>query len=249
MREALARSDRDFLLTEDADDGPSRILSALQLVLRRPIEVAGTLAMGALTGAILVNALVMQTGSHPAPFFARQAADSAALRARPPSIPARQAGDPAVAAPSPEEVALVRELQAELSSRGLYDGVADGVRGPRTDSAIRSFQQQARIPVDGEPSEDLLSRVKSAPRPALREDPIATYLASNPPVPPAKRLLAVERALASLGYGPLKVDGLMDVDTQGAIERFERDRALPVTGRATPAVIRELGAMSGLPLE
>jgi peptidoglycan hydrolase-like protein with peptidoglycan-binding domain len=248
VREALARSDRDFLLTEPADDGPSRIVSALHLFLRRPVEVAGTLTMGAMTGAILVNALVMQTGSHPAPFFARQAAEQAALlRSRPQTVPARQSAE--IVAASPQEVPLVRELQIELSSRGLYEGAADGMLGPKTDAAIRSFQQDAGLDVDGTPSEDLLSRMKSAPRPAAKEDPIATFLASNPPVPPAKRLLAVERALASLGYGPLKVDGLMDADTKGAIERFEGDRALPVTGRVSPSLIRELKAISGIPLE
>ena len=61
--------------------------------------------------------------------------------------------------------------------------------------------------------------------------------------------MAIERALASLGYGPLKVDGLMDEDTQASIERFEENRGMPVTGRVSNRLLRELSEVSGLSVE
>ena len=61
MREALARSDRDFMMSDDGDDNPSRLLGALQLVLNHPIEVAGVLAMAGLAVAIVFNAVALQS--------------------------------------------------------------------------------------------------------------------------------------------------------------------------------------------
>jgi len=92
---------------------------------------------------------------------------------------------------------------------------------------------------------------RAIPAPVPR-DPIADMLrsASNP-VPPAiiepnKAVLGAQRALNKLGYGPIKPDGLAGPGTRQAIERFERDRKLPVTGDLTPRVTRELSALSGI---
>jgi hypothetical protein len=41
----------------------------------------------------------------------------------------------------------------------------------------------------------------------------------------------------------------MDAETQAAIEKFERERKLPITGQASERVVRELAAMTGRPLE
>ena len=41
----------------------------------------------------------------------------------------------------------------------------------------------------------------------------------------------------------------MDDDTGASIERFESDRGLPVTGRISARLTRELTAVSGLPVE
>ena len=54
------------------------------------------------------------------------------------ALPAAAAGDPNVAA-----------LQVALRARGLYAGAVDGVAGPRTGAAVRSFQRRAGIAVDG----------------------------------------------------------------------------------------------------
>ncbi len=66
---------------------------------------------------------------------------------------------------------------------------------------------------------------------------------------PQKLVSSAQRALTKLGYGPLKSDGLMGVGTRQAIEKFERDRRLPVTGELNPKTIRELAAQSGALVE
>ena len=60
--------------------------------------------------------------------------------------PARLATLPAHESPAPptaDDMATVKGLQVALSLRGLYDGTPDGVAGPRTVAAIRSYQASA----------------------------------------------------------------------------------------------------------
>ena len=54
-----------------------------------------------------------------------------------------------------------------------------------------------------------------------------------------------QRALVKLGYGPLKADGLMGASTRAAIEKFERDRKLPVKGEPSTRTFRELATRAG----
>jgi peptidoglycan hydrolase-like protein with peptidoglycan-binding domain len=55
--------------------------------------------------------------------------------------------------------------------------------------------------------------------------------------------------LSDFGYGQIKATGVYDADTRASIERFERERKLPVTGQISERVVRELGAMTGRPLD
>jgi peptidoglycan hydrolase-like protein with peptidoglycan-binding domain len=106
------------------------------------------------------------------------------------------------------------------------------------------------------------------PTAAPRRDPIAGLIAPAPvaalpapaasaPTPPAapsaptpsRQVMAVQRALGDFGYGQVRATGLYDPDTRVAIERFERARSLPVTGQVSERLIRELGAMTGRPLD
>jgi peptidoglycan hydrolase-like protein with peptidoglycan-binding domain len=96
----------------------------------------------------------------------------------------------------------------------------------------------------------------SAPaRATTVRDPIAEMIRLGGPVPtpPANVgrsdggdiVLAGQRALARLGYG-VKADGSMGPGTRQAIERFEQDRRLPVTGTFGPRTARELSSLSGI---
>jgi peptidoglycan hydrolase-like protein with peptidoglycan-binding domain len=65
----------------------------------------------------------------------------------------------------------------------------------------------------------------------------------------SKRVLGLQRALAEYGYGQIKPTGVIDADTKAAIERFERERRLPITGQLSDRVARELASVTGRPLE
>lgn len=55
------------------------------------------------------------------------------------------------------------ELQERLSNQGFDPGVADGIIGANTRSAIRSFQLQLGWPADGHPTQELLGRLRAEP--------------------------------------------------------------------------------------
>jgi peptidoglycan hydrolase-like protein with peptidoglycan-binding domain len=230
---------------DDVDDVERavRVPLWLMFMLRRPADSLAGIAAAFAASAILVNALFLQSGPHPAPIFAN----------KPPPAPIVQPKlfdtRSAVPVAKPRTDIVVAEIQRELVKRGFYDGPTDGVYGPKTDSAIRDFEQAAGLTPSAEPNDVLLqtinrSQIKAkAPPAATRNDPIAQLLAPN------ARVTAVQRALADFGYGQIRPSGVYDLATRSAIERFERERKLPVTGQINDHLVRELSDQTGRPLE
>ena len=259
MREALARSDRDFVMDETDTSAYSRLGAVLRLVLERPGEVLGSITLVGVAGVILANALFWQQGQHPAPLFREQSREidnAATLRTPIPPPPEVRSSASTPATPVAGADPLVRALQTELAARGHDVGEIDGVIGPKTDAAIRAFQTRAGLPADGVPSASLLTRVKAArmapaapaPSAAPAADPIAELLRADTPAPDS-RLLTIERSLVKLGYGPMKIDGIMSPETRRAIEEFERDEGLPVTGTVNARLIRQLSTTASPPVQ
>ena len=230
---------------KDTFGGPGRIAEA---VSRHPREFVG-LTMGTIaTFAIVTNALFLQKGPHPAPIFATRPLlqNEAALPSRVQSTPAG-AADASMQARSQ----TITNIQRELTRKGFYDGPADGIWGAKTDVAVRDFAQAAGMKINPEAGDGLLRTITAsnvrAPAAGAAEaslnDPIAKLIA------PSKRVMAIQRALSEFGYGQIKPTGVYDPETRTAIEKFERDRRLPVTGQISDRFVRELAAMTGRPLE
>jgi len=198
--------------------------------MQHPREFVGIVVAVAATAIIFINALFLQHGPHPAPIFSTRPLTHAA-------------------APVPQSGAeLVTDIQRALARKGFYTDVVDGIWGSATDSAVRDFVQAAGLKIAPQASEELLraimaSKVQAVPLPPPRNDPIARLLAPSP------KLLAVQRALSDFGYGQIKPSGVYDAETRAAIEKFERERKLPVTGQASAAMVRELATVTGRPLE
>ncbi len=232
---------------DDESEGSGLRAMLARLVGGNPVDAIGVFLAGAAAIAILTNALYLQPGPHPAPIFTIKprpvvAEPAAPARVAAPATPAAETGRP--------KTAIIMDIQRELARRGLFDGPPDGMLGPKTDTAIRDFAQLAGLKVSGEPNEELLRSITAsnlrktmAPAAPVRSDPIAELIA------PSSRVIAVQRALADYGYGPLKATGTYGPETVKAIEKFERDRKLPVTGQISPRLLRELAAVTGRPLE
>ena len=210
--------------------------AAVLAILRRPQTLAGA-ALLAVGAGISANALYLQPGPHPAPFFTTHAQS------------ASHAGQP-------DE--LVRAVQDALKQIGYYSGPLDGIAGPQTQSAIEAFEAQSGREPTGEPTLELLAMIQAARRPDL--SPVPTQMASSEPeseasetsagVPqmpqPDPLVASIQDALARSAYGPLVADGVAGPDTHEAIKRFQRDHNLPVTGEVSDALIIELRAAGAL---
>ncbi|MEQ9673742.1 MAG: peptidoglycan-binding domain-containing protein, partial [Roseovarius indicus] len=55
-----------------------------------------------------------------------------------------------------------KELQRQLKNRGLGIEKIDGLIGPNTRSAIVAFQRSAGMKADGNPSQEVLRRLKGS---------------------------------------------------------------------------------------
>ena len=230
----------------DLDGTAGRLAGAIG---RHPREFVGILMAAVAVTAIFVNALFLQHGPHPSPIFATR---TAAVQEVPVALPHPRVVEPAApvtVARSP--VQIIGDIQRELNRKGYYDGAADGIWGAKTDAAARDFVQATGLKINADASESLLHAIvlsapkaKSTPAAApVRNDPIAELIA------PTKQILAIQRALTDFGYGQIKPTGVYDPATQAAIEKFERDRKLPVTGQISDQMVRELSAVTGRPLE
>jgi lytic murein transglycosylase len=76
----------------------------------------------------------------------------------------RLADGPGVQAPWPRDLAVLSRqqltaLQTALNQLGFDSGAPDGVMGPNTRGAIRSYQRSVGLPADGYPRMDLLQRL------------------------------------------------------------------------------------------
>ena len=232
---------------ETAFDGASRLAAAIG---EHPREFVGLVMAALATFAILVNALFLQKGPHPAPIFATRSLFEHEA-AMPPRVQGVQP-NAAVETSALARTQMIASIQRELARKGFYDGSADGIWGSKTDIAVRDFAQAAGIKINPEASDSLLRAITTSnaraaaagaaadPAPA---DPIAKLIA------PSKRVTAIQRALSDFGYGQIKPTGQFDPETKAAIEKFERDRKLPVTGQISDRLARELAAMTGRPLE
>lgn len=124
--------------------------------------------LGALSIAIVVNALFLQDGKHPAPIAATQvhevpARTSVALEdgytAR---MTLAQFPKTFDQLPAGKQRAVIAEIQKALAGMGLYTGKIDGIHGPKTRRAITAYQRVAGLKVTGDPTEELLGQIRYA---------------------------------------------------------------------------------------
>jgi peptidoglycan hydrolase-like protein with peptidoglycan-binding domain len=133
--------------------------------------------------------------------------------------------------------ARVREVQRKLNRLGYRAGAIDGLFGPVTDEAVRRFQRDNALAVDGivgpRTLRELRSRSKRLER--LLSEGVG-FRKPNGSV----RVRSVQRKLNRLGYGAGEVDGLFGPVTDRAVRRFQAERGLQVDGIVGPRTLRRL---------
>ncbi|MFZ0607632.1 MAG: peptidoglycan-binding domain-containing protein [Xanthobacteraceae bacterium] len=109
-----------------------------------------------------------------------------------------------------------------------------------TSEPIASIAPRPNAPA---PQRRLTTAIAALPVAMRRDDPIADLIGPSP------RIAAVQRALSDYGYGQVPPSGILDDATTVAIDKFEREHRLPVTGEVTDRLMRELASLVGHPLQ
>lgn len=209
----------------------------MRMLLHSPKDViAGALAFSA-AGAIIANALFLQAGRHPSPMFGTVTTMPTPVLANPlprprPLEAAGRAVDP-LAQPEPRSAEARSADPRTTDPRTTDSKTADSkAADPMTNLVVKA--------TGGAPAAAPNVARPPAPIPARGETTQSTG---------SRRVAAVQRALTEYGYGQLKPTGTVGADTQAAIQKFERDRKIPVTGQMSERLVKELAAVIGHPVE
>jgi hypothetical protein len=109
-------------------------------------------------------------------------------------------------------------------------------------------------PRANDPLANLMKATTPAPPPSSPLAPSPSIARPPAPVPAvqvtgSRRVAAVQRVLTEYGYGQLKATGTIGADTQTAIQKFERERKMPVTGQMSDRLVHELAVVTGHPID
>jgi hypothetical protein len=236
----------------DDDDTPRRRRGAKAMVVEAETErglmmrillhspkdlVAGALAVAAI-GAIVANALFLQSGPHPSPMFGSVVTLPA---------PAPSSVSPF---PRPRPAEATKAEAAPAEPRAVESKTADTKAADTKAVEPKAADIKASDTKAADPLTNLVKATSAAP--------VATSSIPRPPAPipfpshndnlapgGSRRVAAVQRALTEYGYGQLKPTGTIGSDTQAAIARFERERKIPATGQMSDRMVHELSAMIG----
>jgi hypothetical protein len=207
----------------------------MRALLHSPKDmVAGALAVAAI-GAVVTNALFLQSGPHPSPMFGSVV-----------TLPAPGSPSSVNPLPRPRPAEAIKSEAAPTEPKASDLKAAEPKSVEPKASDLKSSDLKA-----SDPLANLVKATSSAP--------ISTSAIPRPPAPVpvssradaslaqggSRRVAAVQRALTEYGYGQLKPTGTVGPDTQAAVAKFERDRKIPATGKMDDLLVRELSAMIG----
>mgnify|MGYP006285041487 CR=1 FL=1 len=220
MREALARSNHDFVLSAPrrpqpaSHREPGAISQLMSAMVRHPKRTFMSVVFTGVFCGIAANALFFQTARHPAPIFA----------------------GPVIARPMQQQAAPVpppvpRQAEAPMPS----NAIAKLIDAPAPAASV--------APIVAPQTMQAPAQTRSSAAPKDQIGALIGGLVDDGQDP--ARVMAVQKALVKLGY-VVRPDGVMGNGTRQALQMFEQSRKLTVTGELTPRTLRELGAQSGI---
>jgi N-acetylmuramoyl-L-alanine amidase len=141
----------------------------------------------------------------------------------------------------------VAEIRAKLAVLGLLEQPTDPLAGTETvvfdddtDRAVRTFQQQRGLTVDG--------IVGATTYHALDEarwrlgDRILNYVPAR--LMAGDDVATLQQRLLDMGFDCGRVDGLFGSDTEAALREFQRNVGIPADGTCGPTTFRALDRLS-----
>jgi len=203
---------------------------AMRVLLHSPKDtLAGLVAVAAIS-AIVANALFLQTGRHPAPMFGTVI-----------NLPAPSSVPLSNPIPRPRPVgADTSPLEPKATEFRVEPKPAE--KAPE-----KPVEATASTPRSGDPMTNLVKQTTSAPSSVAIARPPSPISVQQSPA--ARRVAGVQRALSEFGYANLKITGTMSGETQSAIQKFEREHKMQVTGQVSDRLLRELAVAIGHPVE
>jgi hypothetical protein len=207
----------------------------MRMLLHSPKDmIAGVLAFAAVS-AIIANAMFLQAGRHPSPLFgtvvAVPAAAPVAVSPLPRPRPVEATTKSVDAPPEPKTVEPKSDSRSDLKSDSRSDR-SEFKNESRAADAMTNLVKATAVP-------------QAVPAPVARPPVPVPAASRNDPASASRRVAAVQRTLTEYGYGQLKPTGTVGSETQAAIQKFERDRKIPLTGQVSDRLVRELAAMTG----
>ncbi|SFM19970.1 C40 family peptidase [Salibacterium qingdaonense] len=147
-----------------------------------------------------------------------------------------------------EESSAVKELQRRLENLGLFKGEQHGYYGRRTASAVKSFQKDAGIVVDGIAGPQTFAAMRGVigsasaslqAEPAPRPESGSTFriLESGDK---GSEVSLLQRQLKDLGFYNKDVTGVYGPMTEESVRRFQQKQGLETDGLAGPKTFNAL---------
>jgi hypothetical protein len=124
-------------------------------------------------------------------------------------------------------------LQVAMSALGLYPHPVDGISGPWTQGAVRTFQAQHGLTVDGVAGPQTRAALGKRGKPKLGKRPMRNGHRGWD-------VAALQFLLHERGFGPGGFDGGFGPNTESAVRRFQTAAHIAVDGVAGPTTLAAL---------
>ncbi len=131
--------------------------------------------------------------------------------------------------------ARVAALQVALRANGVYSGDVDGLNGPGTAAAVRTFQARAKLTVDGVVGPATRKALGPLGRPGLGTRGLSAGMRGWD-------VASLQFRLAVRGFPSGGFDGVFGPQTEAAVRRFQDWAGLVEDGAVGPATTLALAA-------
>ncbi len=144
--------------------------------------------------------------------------------------------------------AVVAEVRSKLATLGLLDepegsellDPAGALFDEATDRAVRAFQQQRGISVDGQVGRQTYQALDEARR--RLGDRILVWVPAR--LMAGDDVAALQRRLLDMGFDCGRVDGLFGTETEQALREFQRNIGIVSDGTCGPATLKALDQLT-----